>query len=144
MVTIDEYTLPDDLYYHQEHFWVRVEEDGNARVGLNEFATKMMGPIVFIDLPGQGDQVVQNQIIGAVESGKWVGKIYAPLSGEILKVNNALADVPTLPNQDPYGEGWLFIIKPSKPDEELKNLIHGSEQIAEFLKSEIEKHPKPS
>jgi len=143
MVAIDEYTLPDDLYYHREHLWVRMEEDGNARVGLDEFATKMMGPIVFIDLPGRGDQVVQDQVIGAVESGKWVGKLYAPLSGEIIHVNVALADLPTLPNQDPYGEGWLFIIRPSKPDEELKNLIHGPEQIAAFLKAEIEKHPKP-
>lgn len=129
--------MPDDLYYHKEFMWARV--DGNiARIGLIDFAQKLAGDIIYVEMPFDGDRVDQDAEAGTIETGKWVGKIFAPVSGTVKSINERLYDDPTLINKDPYGEGWIFEIEMSDPDE-LKNLMRGDAAI-EWLKGEIAKH----
>jgi len=136
-MNVEGYEMPEDLYYHKEYMWVKVEGD-TARVGLIDFAQKMAGDISYVEMPFEGDEVSQDSEVGTVETGKWVGKIYAPVSGTVKSANEKLYDDPTLINKDPYGEGWIFEIEMSNPDE-LNNLMKLEEAI-EWLKDEIKKH----
>ena len=133
------YFLPDELYYDRNHTWGRVEGD-IVTVGLNDFAQKLAKDFVSVDLPPEGKSVVQGKAIASIESGKWVGRIYAIVSGEVAEVNEALEDEPTLLNTDPYGEGWVLRIRMEEPDE-LANLLQGEEAVR-WLEEEIEKHAK--
>lgn len=129
--------MPDDLYYHKEFMWVKVEGKV-AKVGLIDFAQKLAGEISYVEMPFEGDAVSQDAEVGTVETGKWVGKIYAPISGAVKGTNEKLYDDPTLINKDPYGEGWVFKIEMSDSSE-LDNLMQG-DAAAEWLKTEIAKH----
>lgn len=137
---VEGYVLPDDLYYHKEHFWARVEGEGVV-VGTNDFAQKLAGQIVYVELPSVGRSVEQGKPCGSLESGKWVGRIYAPVSGKVESVNQELEDNPELINESPYEKGWIFKIQPSRLEEDLKNLLKG-EAVAEFIRSEIERIKK--
>lgn len=137
---IEGYVLPDDLYYHKEHFWARVEGEGVV-VGTNDFAQKLAGQIVYVELPSVGRSVEQGKPCGSLESGKWVGRIYAPVSGKVESVNQELEDNPELINESPYEKGWIFKIQPSRLEEDLKNLLKG-EAVADFIRSEIERVKK--
>lgn len=139
MAEIEGYNLPDDLYYHKEHMWVRKEAD-TIRVGLNDFSQKLSGELSFIELPDTDSEAEADEVIGSYETGKWMGKIYAPVAGEIIEVNEDLEDDPTLVNTDPYGKGWIFTIRPADPGQ-IEGLIHG-EAVADWIKSEAKKHAK--
>jgi len=133
---VEGYNMPDDLYYHKEFMWAKVE--GNvAVVGLNDFAQKLAGDVSYVEMPFDGDQVSQDSEVGTVETGKWVGKIFAPVSGTVTATNEKLYDDPTLINKDCYGEGWIFKLEMSNPDE-LNTLMQG-EAAAEWQKTEAEK-----
>jgi glycine cleavage system H protein len=97
---------PDDLRYSEEHEWVRVDGT-HARIGITDYAQDALGDIVFIDLPAVGSEVEVGGQLGEVESTKSVSEIYAPLSGTVTAVNDALANAPETINHDPYGEGWI-------------------------------------
>ncbi|MEZ5234792.1 MAG: glycine cleavage system protein GcvH [Acidimicrobiales bacterium] len=103
--------VPDDLRYSSEHEWVRVE-DGLIRVGITDYAQDALGDVVYIDLPAVGTAAEAGGSFSEVESTKSVSDIYAPVAGEVVEVNSALADAPELMNQDPYGEGWICVIRP--------------------------------
>ncbi|MBI3456884.1 MAG: glycine cleavage system protein GcvH [Candidatus Rokubacteria bacterium] len=107
---------PADLRYTREHEWARV--DGiRARVGITHYAQDQLGDVVFVELPKVGTRVRQMQSFGVVESVKAVSDLYAPLSGEVVEVNQNLAEHPEQVNQDPYGAGWLIVIALSNPKE---------------------------
>ena len=131
---IEGYLLPDDLYYHKEHFWARVEGE-TVTVGTSDFAQKLAGQIVFVEMPSVGKTVEQGKPCGSMESGKWVGRIYAPVSGKVEAVNEVLEDAPELINESPYEKGWIFKIRPSNLQGDLTNLFQG-EKLAEFIRSE--------
>jgi glycine cleavage system H protein len=101
---------PEDLRYSREHEWVRVE-DAQATIGITSFAADELGDIVFVELPEVGSQVEQFGTFGVVESVKAVSDMYAPVSGEVVEVNEALNDRPELMNSDPFGEGWVARVK---------------------------------
>jgi glycine cleavage system H protein len=108
--------IPDELRYSTDHEWVRVE--GNqARIGITDYAQDALGDVVFVDLPEVGAAVEAKASISEVESTKSVSDIYAPLSGTIAEVNADLADAPERLNEDPYGEGWIFIIDMAEPSQ---------------------------
>jgi glycine cleavage system H protein len=132
---IEGYLFPDDLYYHKEHFWARVEGD-IVSVGTTDFAQKLAGQIVFVELPSAGRAVEQGKPCGSMESGKWVGRIYAPISGKVESSNQDLEDSPEFVNDSPYEKGWIFKVKPSNLQEELKNLMK-ADNLKDFIKSEI-------
>jgi len=131
------YSIPEDLYYHKEHYWARVEGDAVV-MGTTDFAQKLAGQIVYVELPSPGKTVEQGKPCGSIESGKWVGRIYAPISGSILASNQELEDAPELINESPYDRGWICRIKPSRLEEDLKNLMQG-DPLLQFMKSEIER-----
>jgi glycine cleavage system H protein len=131
---IEGYFFPDDLYYHKEHFWAKVE-GGNVSMGVSDFAQKLAGQIVFVELPSRGKTVEQGKPCGSMESGKWVGRIYSVLSGKVESSNQDLEENPELINESSYEKGWLCKIIPSNLQEELKNLMQG-DSLKEFIKSE--------
>ena len=135
---IQGYNLPDDLHYEQNHFWVKAEGDLMV-MGMDDFAQKMAGEVVYVQLPNEGKKLQQGKRFAKMESGKWLGKVYAPLSGELAMVNEELEMNPELINQDCYGKGWVFKIKPDDPNE-LNNLIHGPEAVEKWLLADIERY----
>ena len=138
MAEIKGYQFPDDLYYHGEHSWVRVEDDGTVTVGMNDFFQKAAGDITYVDLPFEGDEVEAGEVCGKVQSSKWIGKLVAPVSGEIIGINEDLDSDATLINSDPYGTGWVIKIQPSEIDDDLENLLHG-DAVEPWLEGEIKK-----
>lgn len=104
--------LPEELLYTVEHFWVKQEKDA-VLCGITDHAQSELGDVVFVEMPRVGMRVKKGERIGDVESVKTVSNLYAPLSGEVVAVNEQLKDHPELINKDPYGEGWIIKLKPS-------------------------------
>ena len=111
-----EASYPDDLRYHEEHDWARIDGD-QATFGVTWYAQDALGEVVFFDPPDVGASVTKDQTYAEVESVKAVSDVFAPLSGEIVEVNEALAESPERINADPYGDGWMIKIRMSEPSE---------------------------
>ncbi|MBU0516820.1 MAG: glycine cleavage system protein GcvH [Proteobacteria bacterium] len=133
---IDKFEFPDELYYDQNHFWARVEGDV-VTMGATHFTTELAGEITFVDVPEEGDDVTQGKPFGSLESGKWVGRLYAVVSGEIVEANEDLEDEPEVINEEPYGQGWICKIEMSDKAE-LGNLMQGA-AMEKFIKAEMER-----
>jgi len=108
---MSELEYPQDLRYTPEHEWVRAGSDGVVRVGITAFAQDALGDVVYVSLPSVGDSLSAGDSCGEVESTKSVSDLYAPLSGEVVAVNEALESAPELVNSDPYGQGWMYDVK---------------------------------
>ncbi len=108
--------IPDDLQYTSDHEWIRHEDDLIV-IGITDYAQDSLGEIVYIELPGEGDEITKGDPIGAVESTKAVSDVYAPVSGDVVEVNELLLDSPETINEDPYGEGWMIKVRPYDPAE---------------------------
>jgi glycine cleavage system H protein len=106
---------PEDLKYTEEHEWVATK-GATVRVGVTDYAQEQLGDVVYVQLPEVGQQIDSGAPVGEVESTKSVSEIYAPVSGEVSAVNEALTDQPELINTDPYGEGWIFEVTLDDPD----------------------------
>lgn len=137
---IQGYNMPEELYYEENHFWVKEEGDFLV-MGMDDFAQKMAGEIVYVQLPDEGKILKMGKKFAKLESGKWLGKVYAPVNGELEAVNEELETNPGLINDDCYGEGWMYKIKPSDKGE-LDNLIRGTEAVEKWLLEDIEKYAK--
>lgn len=109
-------TYPDDLRYHEEHDWVRIEGD-QATFGITWYAQDSLGEVVFFDPPEVGSEIQKDSSYAEVESVKAVSDVIAPMSGEVLEVNDALQDSPEQINEDPYGAGWLVKVRLTSPEE---------------------------
>lgn len=108
--------VPDDLYYTESHEWVRVEGE-NARIGITDHAQAELTDVVYVELPKVGTRVQARGNVAVVESVKAASDIYAPVGGEVVEVNEALSSNPALVNTDPFGEGWIFVLKMDSADE---------------------------
>jgi glycine cleavage system H protein len=127
--------IPDDLHYSKDHEWVRVE--GNvAVVGITDYAQDSLGDVVYVELPKVADDFAANESFGSVESVKAVSEVFSPVSGEIVGINDALADTPENVNQDPYGEGWMIRVQMTNPGE-VDSLLTAAE-YEDFTKAETE------
>ena len=135
MANIKGYNMPDELYYHEEHSWARVE-DGKVTVGSNSSSSS--GRSTNTISPDEEDEVEQNEVCGKIQSRKWIGKLCAPVSGEIVEINEDLEDDTSFINEDPYGKGWILVIEPSDLESELGNLMHGDALIP-FVDQEIKR-----
>jgi glycine cleavage system H protein len=124
---------PQELKYEREHVWVRVEGD-TAVVGITDFAQDQLGEVVYVDLPEEGDESVAGETFGEIESVKSVSDLYAPVSGEIVKVNDALDDAPETVNEDCYGEGWMIEVRMTDAAE-VDDLL-SAEEYEQFLADE--------
>ncbi|RLG48350.1 MAG: glycine cleavage system protein GcvH [Thermoproteota archaeon] len=137
MASVEDFKVPEGLYYSKGNMYVKVEDD-IVVVGLTDYGQHLAKKIVFVELPLVGDEVSQDEPIGTIESGKWSGPIESPISGEVIEVNDRLEDEPSLLNEDPYGEGWKAKIRPSNLEEELKNLMN-KDQYIEFIREDLKK-----
>ena len=135
---IKGYNMPDDLHYEENHYWVRIEGDLLV-MGMDDFARQMAGDIVYVQLPFEGKALKLGKKFAKVESGKWVGKVYAPVNGEIVGSNEDLETDPELINQDCYGKGWMYTIRPDDI-KEVDNLINGTDAVEKWLLADIEKY----
>ena len=135
MAEIEGYNMPDGLYYHKDHSWAKVEGT-KVTVGMNDFFQKEAGDIVFVDLPEEEEDVSQGEVCGKIQSRKWIGKLVAPVSGEIVEINEDLEDDTSYINNDPYGKGWIIVIEASDLDSELDSLMQG-DALVSFIESEI-------
>ena len=106
------FEVPDDLRYLESHEWTTADAD-TVRVGVSDFAQDELGDVVFVELPEVGDEVTAGEPFGVVESIKAVSDLYAPVSGEVVAVNEDLFDRPELVNEDPYGDGWMLEVEPA-------------------------------
>lgn len=126
--------MPENLKYTNSHEWVRVE-GALATIGLTEFAQQQLGEVVFIELPAVGRTLRAGEQCAVVESLKAATDVYAPVSGEVVKVNQAVVDNPTLVNKDPYGAGWFYCVRLSQPAE-LETLLGPQQYAALAVKTE--------
>ncbi len=119
---------PEGLLYSKEHEWLKVEGDTGI-VGITDYAQNSLGDIVFVELPRVGATVTQNNAIGVVESVKSVSDLFTPVGGEVTEVNSAVESDPAIVNRDAFGEGWLYKVKLTSPDE-TKALLHAADYEA--------------
>ena len=105
---------PEDLRYTKDHEWVRTEGD-RVTVGITHYAQKQLGDVVYLELPAVGKTLKAHETFGTVESVKAVSELFAPLAGEVLEINSALVSSPEAVNSDPYGKGWMLVVRPSDP-----------------------------
>lgn len=126
--------IPGDLKFQKSHEWVRVEDAGRARIGISDHAQELLGDLVYVELPKVGDHVEAGNGCAVVESVKAASDVYAPISGEVLEVNEALGDKPETINEDAFGDGWLFVVKPDN-NAELDALL-GADDYAELVANE--------
>ncbi len=127
--------IPEDLSYTSEHEWINVEND-LVIIGITDFAQEALGEIVYIELPGEGDEVVKGESFGAVESTKSVSDLYSPVTGEVVEINEVLLDSPELVNEDPYGDAWMIKVRVSD-EPELEGLLD-YEEYAAYIENEFE------
>lgn len=110
-------SIPAELKYLNSHEWVRVESDGTVTVGISDHAQSALGDLVFVEVPEAGKALAKGAAAAVVESVKAASDVYSPVSGEVIAANDALGAAPELVNEDPYGKGWLFKLKPSNAGE---------------------------
>lgn len=134
---IKGYNMPDELYYDENHFWVKAEGDLLV-MGMDDFAQKLAGEIVYVQLPDDGKKVKSGKKFAKVESGKWLGKVNGPVDGEIVEVNEELEENPAVINEDCYGKGWMYKIKPNNIAD-VEKLMKG-DAVEAWLNAEIEKY----
>jgi glycine cleavage system H protein len=127
--------IPGDLKFMKSHEWARVEDKGTVTVGISDHAQGLLGDLVYVELPSVGDTVKAGNAVAVVESVKAASDVYAPVSGEIVAVNDALPDKPETINEDAYGDGWIFVIKPDNLAEEQEDLLD-PDAYAELIESE--------
>ncbi|TFG05472.1 MAG: glycine cleavage system protein GcvH [Promethearchaeota archaeon] len=138
MLKVGEIEIPDDLKYSAKHQWAKVE-GANIRIGITDFAKKQLKEIVFVEFISQvGDSIdaSSDEPIATIESTKAVGEVFTPVSGEIVEINTSLEDDPDANLSDPYGNGWIFLIKPSSKDTDMGNLLDAA-AYAEVVKKEL-------
>jgi len=124
---------PDDIKYHREHAWVRVEGK-NATIGITDMAQQQLGDIVYVDLPERDTEVDADSELCEIESTKATSPVISPVSGRVLEVNEDLGDSPEIINEDPYGNGWIVVIAMSDPSE--VNDLMTRDEYEKFLKEE--------
>ena len=127
--------VPENLHYSKDHEWVRVEGD-TAVIGITDHAQDQLGDVVYVELPKVGDTFAANESFGSVESVKAVSEIFTPVTGDVVAVNESLADAPEKVNKDPYGEGWMLKIRMSSTGE-VDSLLTAAE-YEDFTKAESE------
>jgi len=141
MTTIDQFEFPDDLRYDQEHVWAKAEGD-IVTIGMTQFGQDLAGEIVYVEVPRVGRTVAKGEAFMSMESGKWVGRIKAPVSGEIVEANEEVEWESALVNEDPYGEGWLAKIQVADLGDLDELMAADSPELAEFIAAEKQKYDK--
>ncbi len=133
-IKVDDYCIPSDLKYTKTHEWV-TDVDGSLKIGVSDYAQKSLHEVVYVELPEIGKKVKAGETVAVLESTKAIADVYSPVDGEVVEVNGALESSPELINKDPYGEGWICVIKVEGEPKELLT----AEQYAELIRKELSK-----
>jgi glycine cleavage system H protein len=136
MVKVEAYEVPEGLYFSKDFEWVKIEGD-KIRMGITDYAQKALREIVYAELPSVGTEVKQNEPYGTLESVKAVSDLVSAISGTIQEVNDEVQSKPETLNEDPYGKGWLLVIKPSNLQAELANIMD-FEKAVEWHKAQVQ------
>ena len=134
---MDDFDLPEDLFYTKEHEWMKIE-NGKCRVGITDYAQKTLHEVVYVDMPNIGKVLSQGVVFGTVESVKAVSELYSPISGDVVERNEKLVNSPELVNQEPYGAGWIVVVKPSRLQDEQRGLMR-TDAYGKFLQEVTKK-----
>jgi glycine cleavage system H protein len=126
--------IPGDLKFLKSHEWARVEDNGQVTIGISDHAQSLLGDLVYVELPAVGDSVTAGAAVAVVESVKAASDVYAPVSGKVVAVNEALSDKPETINEDAYGNGWILVVQPDSLDE--VNELLTPDDYAELLEDE--------
>lgn len=126
--------IRDGLKYSAQHYWVEVENENIARVGLTDFGQELLGSITGVTLPSEGENIDAETSVGEIEAADANEELIAPVSGTVIEVNEELSDSPSVINDEPYGDGWLFVVELGDPDE-LDDLMDG-ESYHEYIEAE--------
>ena len=126
--------IPGDLKFLKSHEWARVEDNGQVTIGISDHAQGLLGDLVYVELPTEGDDVTAGAAVAVVESVKAASDVYSPVSGKVVAVNAALADKPETINEDAYGEGWILVVQPDDADQ--LNELLSPDDYAELLEGE--------
>ncbi|PIV32854.1 MAG: glycine cleavage system protein H [Lysobacterales bacterium CG02_land_8_20_14_3_00_62_12] len=126
--------IPGDVRFLKSHEWARREDNGNVTVGISEHAQAQLGDLVYVELPSVGDAIDAGNAAAVVESVKAASDVYSPVSGSVVAINEALADNPEIINGDAWGDGWIFVIKPSDPSE--LDALLSPDEYAELVENE--------
>lgn len=138
MAQVEDFYLPDDLYYDpKDHLWAKVESPERVRVGLNAFGQQAAGSVAYIKLVPEGRPARKGRAFGSLEAGKYIGPLKAPVNGKVVEVNQLVLETPSLVNSDPYGDGWFVVIEPSDLGADTQDLVQGAEAIQAWLESEV-------
>ena len=135
MVKVDQYEVPEGLYYSKDFEWIKIEGD-KVRMGITDYAQKSLREIVYAELPSAGSDVKQGEPYGSLESVKAVSDLVSAISGTIEAVNDEVSSKPETLNEDPYGKGWLVVVKPSNLQAELANLMDFNKAV-EWHKAQV-------
>lgn len=133
-----DYNTPQDLHYGKTHEWARIEGD-EVTIGISDYAQQALGDVVFVELPDVGRALTIGEPFGVVESVKAASDVYAPISGEVTAINEALLDAPETVNSDPYGAGWMLKLKPSDLQNEQGKLLDAA-AYEQHVADEASKH----
>ncbi|MEN6461535.1 MAG: glycine cleavage system H protein [Syntrophomonas sp.] len=131
---VDKYEIPENLLYDTNDFWIKINGE-EAVVGMTDFGQSNTGDILYLELFNSGESIKKGEQFGSIESGKWVGNLTAPISGEVIENNNEVACNPRKVNADAYGEGWMYRLKLSNPDE--VKMLMAANQYAEWVTEQI-------
>lgn len=141
MAKYKDVEMPDDLYYYNSdnHVWAKIEE-GKARCGIDQFGQKAAGTVAYVKVKPVGGQAIKGRTLGSIEAGKYIGPIKSPVNGTIIEVNQEAISTPSLINTDSYNQGWLVLIDASQLQEDIKDLIHGEEDVQKWLETDYKKY----
>lgn len=138
MAQVEKFYFPDDLYYEpEEHLWAKIESD-IIRIGMDQLGQEAAGTIVHIKIPLVEKLLRKKDNFGLLEAGKFVGPLKMPIDGRIVAVNQRVLDQPDLVNRDPYGEGWLILVRPENLAENVGGLLYGEEAITRWLAEKVQ------
>jgi glycine cleavage system H protein len=132
---VNGYDIPENLLYNKEHSWVS-EQNNQLKVGITDYAQKMLKEITYLYLPNKGTSVKNFDVYGTVESIKAISELYSPFTGEIVEINEKLKKKPRIINEDPYGQGWIVVIRPINFEDE-RNALINAEEYAAYIKKLI-------
>jgi glycine cleavage system H protein len=142
MAKFKDIELPGDLYYYNtdNHVWAKIEGTNRVRCGIDQFGQKAAGTVVYIKVKLVGGKAIKERTLGTIEAGKYIGPVRSPVNGTITEVNQEVLDTPSLINTDPYDKGWIVVIEADNLEEDLKDLIHGEEDVQKWLETDYQKY----
>lgn len=142
MAKYKDVEMPGDLYYFNtdNHVWAKIEGTNKVRCGIDQFGQKAAGTVAYIKTKPVGGQAIKGRPLGTIEAGKYIGPVRSPVNGTIVEVNQDVINTPELINTDSYGRGWVAIIEAQNLEEDLKDLIHGEEEVQKWLEADYQKY----